>query len=493
MTSILSSISGYFSKPLILGTFLPVTIFIVLTLLFLVPLLPSDLTIFTPLEGLDKQWKVVAISFVAIVISGLLYNMNIPILRMYEGYPWRNSWIGSWLTNRHVARFEAAQSRIEAMRAVLRAMEAAEKDVSSQSQFVREVIDNWKALGSPLRGPGFRHPQWLEAWHKSHEGSELDEIVEQWKAIRTDLLGEFSAYRIQLKHSYPDGRGLILPTRLGNVIRSFEYYSDREYGIDSIEIWPRLVAIIPNEYAVAIDDTKTTFDFMMNCSLLSVLLALSTLIVGLLYPAPLLSISSALYWIIKITSLVLLSYFFYRLSINRADSWGSLIKSSFDLYRWDLLKKLGYQQEPKRREDERDLWGEISRQMIYGDRFNRKLLSYAEAPAPSFPCVHSEPPTRQLEITRGVKPNPATDVVTVYLRVKNTDSAAPAVGVIVTDMLSEDLDFEWSSAKIDDVEVRMSGTNPYKFVIGDLPETAETILTYNAIPRKRDRISLSLI
>jgi hypothetical protein len=54
-------------------------------------------------------------------------------------------------------------------------------------------------------------------------------LTEQWKALTADLRGEFSTYRIELKHAYPDVRGLILPTRLGNVIRSFEYYSHREY------------------------------------------------------------------------------------------------------------------------------------------------------------------------------------------------------------------------------------------------------------------------
>ena len=127
MTSILSSISGYFSKSLILGTFLPVVIFIVLSLVLLVPHFPPGIAITLPLEALNKEWKVVGLSFIAIVMSGLIYNMNIPILRMYEGYPWRDSWIGLWFTRRHIARFDAAQMRIEAMRAALRTMDVAVK------------------------------------------------------------------------------------------------------------------------------------------------------------------------------------------------------------------------------------------------------------------------------------------------------------------------------------------------------------------------------
>jgi len=75
VTSILSSISGYFSKSLILGTFLPVVIFTVLGLLLLVPHLPPDIIISSPLEGWEKEWRVIGVSFVVIVVSGLIYGV----------------------------------------------------------------------------------------------------------------------------------------------------------------------------------------------------------------------------------------------------------------------------------------------------------------------------------------------------------------------------------------------------------------------------------
>lgn len=60
MTSILSTISGFFSKPLILGSFLPVVIFILLSWLLLIPILPPGNLVFQPLEGLEKEWKLLA-------------------------------------------------------------------------------------------------------------------------------------------------------------------------------------------------------------------------------------------------------------------------------------------------------------------------------------------------------------------------------------------------------------------------------------------------
>ena len=483
MTSILSSISGYFSRSLILGTVLPVTIFVVLSLLFLVPVLPNGLLLSTLLEGLDTG-KIVGISFLTIVLSGLLYNINIPIRRLYQGYPWRRSWIGSWLTRRHIARFKAAEIRLESMRAVLRKMDEVGKDFQTNSTFVNEVIDNWRSLGSPLQQVELREQKWLKTWHGSEAASQLSQMKEQWRALSTAIVSEFSTYRVQVKLAYPEQPGLILPTRLGNAIRSFEYYSYREYGIDSVEIWPRLVAVIPTDYAVSIDDTKTTLDFMLNCSLLSAVLAIALFIIGVIYLPSFLAAGS-LYWVFKIAALVCLSYFFYLLSVNSARSWGLLIKSAIDLYRWDLLKKLGYQQQLVTREAERAHWREVSRQAIYGDRFDKKLMAYV---TPSLPATQLQ----QAQLTRGVKRDETSGVTTIYLRVKNTNPSTPLAGVTVTDRLSDEFDLEWDSAKIDGKPVNVSGTNPYEFALNEIAKGGEAVLTYQAIPKKSNRFTVAL-
>jgi uncharacterized repeat protein (TIGR01451 family) len=81
--------------------------------------------------------------------------------------------------------------------------------------------------------------------------------------------------------------------------------------------------------------------------------------------------------------------------------------------------------------------------------------------------------------------------MTVYVQVKNT-AAEASNGVIVTDLLPDELEFEWNSAKVGDKAVRVSGANPYEFNISDLPGGAETILSYNAIAKKSSRVSVTL-
>ena len=121
-----------------------------------------------------------------------------------------------------------------------------------------------------------------------------------------------------------------------------------------------------------------------------------------------------------------------------------------------------------------------------------KILSYADEQSPSFPSAWSASATAALEITRGIKPGSASDVITVYLRVRNKDADVAAAGVVVSDKLSDDLDFEWDSAKVGTEEITMSGTNPYQFEIGDLQKDSEKILTYNAIVRKGRKVAVSV-
>lgn len=490
MTQIISSISGYFSKSLILGTFLPVVVFILLTAIFAVPFLPVEFPALVGFQALDNEWKTVATSFIAIVITGLIYNLNIPILRLYEGYPWRSSWLGTFLIRRHQSRFDDAQNRISAMKACRHLMQAASADFAAHKNWIEEFFEYWKALGSPFKGPGGSDYKWLkEIWTEraapevSKEPAKSDLQLE-WEKIYENFNTEYGARVRDIQRNYPVRRNLILPTRLGNVIRSFEYYPGREYRIDSVVMWPRLVGIIPKDYAVAVDDAKTIVDFMLNSSLLSLIVAALILLAGLAYPVPLTSWSSTLSWLGNVAAFAIISYFFYWLSIDRVSAWGSMVNGAFDLYRFDLLKKLGYKQEPDTREKERALWYRISRQTLYGD-LDKVPPDYVDqpGPAPTYPSLSSTPAKAKLEIIKGVKAS-LDDSVIFCLRIRNSDEEMAETDVTVTDKLPDDLYYQWESARVDSKPAEsVSGTNPYVFKIGEIAGKQEVLLTYKGIRR----------
>jgi len=424
-----------------LGTFLPVVLFVTLSLIFVVPLFPSDWPLFKPIIALETEGKVIAISFITIVLTGLLYNLNIPILRFYEGYPWKESWIGRWFIKRKRDEYLSASAERLGMRVLISEMRKSGKD---------------------------------------------DGLISKLSARRSRI-----AQRVNTE--FPSRQSLIIPTRLGNVIRSFEDYPDRQYGIGAITLWPRLVAKIDKDYAAVIDDSKTSLDFMLNISVLSALTALILSIAGLFYFPP----SSLFYtpnstsirliiafWLSTILAFLMLSYVSYVGAIPRANSYGAKVKGAFDLYRADLLKQLGYERVPKTLKEERSLWDAISLQMIYGDPPSGKdpLTEYKA----SSTFVRSEPPFVDLEITRGLSRLETDGTITVMIKVKNIDiKNRKANGVVVIDTLPDGIDYKWNSALVNNQTAQAVGVNPYRFTIGDMNSGDEAILIYRAIQRKK--------
>lgn len=429
MTSLISAISGQFSKALVLGTFLPATVFTILGIVVVGPLSPDDWPQLRSLRLTDTQW-VLGVSFFVILLTGLLYNLNIPLIQLYEGYQWKESWLGQWKVRRYSAKLRAARARWAGMR--------------------------------PL----------ADALHKCSQYD--DQSLAKYQSTITELRIDAGT---SLNDRFPDGETLVLPTRLGNVIRSFESYPDRQYKIAGITVWTRLIAKIDKDYAVALDDAKTSFDFTLNCSALSGALALAVLIVGLLYPSVFISPLLWAPWLAKVFGFATMSYVFYTWSIGRASNWGTMVKAAFDLYRWDMLKQLGFTTLPVKLTEERELWDDISNQFIYGDSPRVRLAEYV----PQTIFARGEPYYIDLEITRGIQ-HVEGGGIQIKVRVKNNDSKKREVqDVVVTDIAPAGYEYDWGSFECDRKGVVMLGTNPYKFVVGCLQPGDEVVLSYRAL------------
>ena len=483
MTSILSTISGFFSKPLILSSFLPVTIFILLSWLLLVPALPPDYVVFQSLEGLEKEWKLLAVLFIAVVASGLIYNLNIQILRFYQGYPWEDSWIGRLRTKRYRNEYKRREARIHGLRTLLRAMEA-ESDAAGKTKnllVIEAAIAKLRANGVSLRQVEAQDIQWEKMWF-SEADYQTRLVIVRWERLAGLVFDEYTKMLLDIRVEFPQEEWLIMPTRLGNTIRSFEHYPKREYGIDGAEMWPRLVASIDKDYATLVDDAKTSCDFFITCSMLSAFLAAAFIIVAFMRPVAVIGRGEFLFTIAKGLIFAFLSYALYRLAIPRAFEWGKTVKSAFDLYRWKLLAQLGHKRDVTTRAAERQLWQEISRQTIFGDPFRKTTIpDYVNEMTPAAPFVLHGGAAGSLEIARGIKVLPESNRVAIVLTVRNTDTEQVADKIVITDQLPEGLHYEWGSARTDQADVDVSGANPYKFAVGQLAPKKTLTLTYNAI------------
>ena len=394
MPGILAAVSGQFTKYLILGTVLPVAIFVTLGLVFGQPITPTSVPLVSGLQTLDKQWFTITVTATIVVLSGLLYNLNTPIIRLYEGYPWRGSAIGKWRIGQIQKRLNRATQLRDRIKTAI--------DILNKNQVDKNLV------------------------------AQL-----QLRRTRVSVL----------THSGLPSRSQILPTRLGNAIKAFEEYPYLQYGMDAITLWPRIVAVASKDYLTGIDDAKTSLDFFLNASFLSAMTSAVLLVAVLAFKRPFANYLTFIFWAVEVAGLAMASWLFYRSSISRAAAWGEMVKGTFDLYRWALLKQLGYSQKLVTRQSERDTWREISQQIIYQDPATRPPMPYEDTASDELVVVETTPPGIDLRVVYGTKKNLLGTTLNLVCQVTNLDTRK-ADDLVLRLKAKKGWDFVWGSASL---------------------------------------------
>lgn len=184
----------------------------------------------------------------------------------------------------------------------------------------------------------------------------IDALRSAGVEVSAEMLGERQGLRLTLVEEFPDKREWVLPTRLGNCIRAFEIYSRDMYGIDDIAGWSRLLAVIPKDYMVLVDDAKAQTDFWINLSFVSLILVIEYLGTSLCCQ------ELRMVWLPPV--LLYASFFFLKRGRLAAIEWGDTVKAAYDVFLPDLLKKLQFPM-PSSLEEERSLWSNFSKAIIY--------------------------------------------------------------------------------------------------------------------------------
>ena len=171
----------------------------------------------------------------------------------------------------------------------------------------------------------------------------------------TDLLNQ--CYRNRIRR-FPDQEKFVLPTPFGNAIRAFEVYPRLMYGIESIVFWPRLWAVIPQDFRNFIESSKTHMDFWVNLGVLNFLFGVEVFAVGISeifekMGARLVFTGGAFLLCLLVGALCL-----YR-STKAATQWGETVKTAFDLFLPDLARRMGLSL-PLIRGQEKEFWRNIS-------------------------------------------------------------------------------------------------------------------------------------
>lgn len=179
-------------------------------------------------------------------------------------------------------------------------------------------------------------------------GEPVPPVVKQRRADLLYILGQ----------RFPDREGLVLSTALGNRIRAFEVYPRVMYGLEGIQGWLRLLAVMSNDFREAVEEAKVKLDFWVNVFWLSTIF-----IVVFFAMAHLHSKVQPNELLMPLAALIVLVWSYLR-AINAAELWGQLVKAGFDLYRGELAEKLGYTL-PDDATQARDMWTKFSQAIIH--------------------------------------------------------------------------------------------------------------------------------
>lgn len=163
------------------------------------------------------------------------------------------------------------------------------------------------------------------------------------------------------------------PTRFGNYYAVAEEYSYQRYGADAVLFWTRLSERMQDEapeHSERLIQQKTTLDFTLNLTFLSVLLlieAMFTLLGLYFYDQP------ADWWahwplFALIGMGIPLAVLLYYSSVGAVYLLGELIKNSFDHYRHLILTSFGLKL-PDTLREEQIIWVRLAAFIRRGDEF----------------------------------------------------------------------------------------------------------------------------
>jgi hypothetical protein len=164
--------------------------------------------------------------------------------------------------------------------------------------------------------------------------------------------------------SYPPKTEDLLPTRLGNVLRSAERQAGEQYGFSNVvEMLPRIYPSISPFLAENIGDARDDLD--VACRMCAVLWVIALVAGGTLIADGAVA-ASAWAWLVLPLAAAVSGVFSYRAAVRCAEDYGRILYYVFDLHRRDFIRALGYVP-PERPDDEKRLIADITRWLVERD------------------------------------------------------------------------------------------------------------------------------
>lgn len=268
------------------------------------------------LETFSHSFLVV---FSIVLISFIFTALNGPFIRFLEGYIFEDFFLFRWLLAINQKTHQRRNQQIKELEKELIKLDKIKNELEAKDSLTESVNERISYLESLIK-------------------------------YKKDNI------KLELNRDYPQEEARILPTKLGNVLRAFEDYPTIRYGMDSIDLWIRMLLILEEKkFLQFISNEKVTFDFLINMCI--VFVTLSVVIVISVF----LNVQTRIYLFASLFLLVV-SFLCYRACIFSGRDMGDYFCAAFDLYRHELNKSLLLEELPSNNlKKEKEHWQSVSR------------------------------------------------------------------------------------------------------------------------------------
>jgi hypothetical protein len=175
---------------------------------------------------------------------------------------------------------------------------------------------------------------------------------------------------------YPLSRKQVKATRLGNILRAAELYPYDRYGADAVLVWPRLYQLLPDSAITSIAQARESLEFLLVLSSLAAAFGTLSGVYLLVVTAP--------FWLFLLCFWggLAIAILAYRSSLGTALLYAEVLRSTFDLYRLDVLTAMRLPA-PENAADERLRWTEVNRLILRNAPLPQPYAAPPPAPAPA--------------------------------------------------------------------------------------------------------------
>ncbi|MFG1647758.1 hypothetical protein ACGFMK_46365 [Amycolatopsis sp. NPDC049252] len=294
---------------------------------------------------------------ITVIVALFLHPLQLGMTRLLEGY-WGSSRPARMLLRSRITHHRKRLARLEDRELAL----TEERDAALDT-LLTQIRD--------IRHPSTMDPSALAEARESMFGSDFAHRLSGLQAALATIPHALARY------PRPER---IMPTRLGNILRSAEDAAGKHYAIDAIKTAPHIALVAPENHLSYLDDARQQLDTSARLCVVALLATLETAVFLLLDG----------WWLLLALVPYSLAYIAYRASIAAAAQYMGIVSTVLDLNRFRLYEAL-HLELPRNPREERAKNRELMN-LLHGSEKVRLYYKHPAAGTPSTGAAPSTPP-----------------------------------------------------------------------------------------------------